>query len=214
MRTGFDQLAKDACKEILSSGAKVEIEVSIAPDPQRIDLVFEPDPDKLDALTPFGLMARIAREGPTTRDTLLLRILGRGKVFTQAMAELAALPNGELERELVLPIVLRLREALPYPPQTPDDQEFFMTAQNIVEQIRLEGQLEGWREGQLEGRREGQREGRQEGASQTLLRVVRARFDRIDSAIEKRILSASNDELDRWAVRFVTAQRIEDLFDI
>jgi hypothetical protein len=51
----------------------------------------------------------VVSELPVTRDTLLLRLLGAGRVLNQAIAELKALQAEAPERTLALPILLRLR---------------------------------------------------------------------------------------------------------
>src|SRR6185312_5468360 len=51
----------------------------------------------------------VVRELPKTRDPLLLRLLGAGKVFREALAELAALPPEARESVLVRPVLLRYR---------------------------------------------------------------------------------------------------------
>src|SRR3954468_10206764 len=72
---------------------------------------------------------------PVTRDTLLLRLLGAGRVLKQAIAELKALRAEAPERTLALPILLRLRLEVPADSakRTSDDQEFLMNTQDIVE---------------------------------------------------------------------------------
>jgi len=64
MRTPFDRFAKEACSAILERAARVETEAEVSADVQFVDLVYEPDPTKPAALEPFGLVARIVKEGP------------------------------------------------------------------------------------------------------------------------------------------------------
>ena len=91
----------------------------------------------------------VVSELPVVRDTLLLRLLGAGRVLKQAIAELKALEGEAPERTLALPILLRLRLEIPADPvkQTNDDQEFLMNTQDIVETWRPEAIQEGVEQG-------------------------------------------------------------------
>jgi hypothetical protein len=66
MKHAFDRLAKDWTRAMLAqAGGKLLAEYEVAPDAQRVDFLFEPSSETtLDALEPFGLMQRIALEGP------------------------------------------------------------------------------------------------------------------------------------------------------
>src|SRR4051794_28001674 len=77
----------------------------------------------------------VMSELPVARDTLLLRLLGAGRVLKHAIAELKALQAEAPERTLALPVLLRLRLEVPSDPanRTSDDQEFLMNTQDIVE---------------------------------------------------------------------------------
>ncbi|MEO7732519.1 MAG: hypothetical protein ABIY55_16240 [Kofleriaceae bacterium] len=91
----------------------------------------------------------VVNELPVSRDTLLLRLLGAGTVLKQAIVELKALAEEDPERALALPILLRLRLAVPSDPakQTSDDQEFLMDTQDIVDTWRREAVQEGLERG-------------------------------------------------------------------
>jgi hypothetical protein len=64
VRTRYDQFAKETLTAVLSHAGHVETEVEVAAEAQYVDLVCEPDPARLDALAPFGLLGRMVREGP------------------------------------------------------------------------------------------------------------------------------------------------------
>jgi hypothetical protein len=98
----------------------------------------------------------VVNELPVSRDTLLLRLLGAGSVLKQAILELQALQAEAPERALALPILLRLRLAVPSDPakQTDDDQEFLMDTQDIVETWRREAIQEGVEKGVKQGVKE------------------------------------------------------------
>lgn len=112
----------------------------------------------------------VVSELPVERSTLLLRLLGAKAVLRRAMAELEALPEDAPERLLALPILLRLRLAIPTNPaeQTSDDQEFLMQTQDIVESWR--------REAVQEGVEKGVKQGLERGVVCSLIDLYEARF--------------------------------------
>jgi hypothetical protein len=117
----------------------------------------------------------VVSELPVTRDTLLLRLLGAGRVLSQAIAELKALQAEAPERTLALPILLRLRLEIPTDPakRTNDDQEFLMNTQDIVET---------WR-----------REAIQEGVARSLVHVYEARFGAMPEEL-RAVIEDTHDE--------------------
>jgi hypothetical protein len=136
----------------------------------------------------------VVNELPVTRDTLLVRLLGAGSVLKQAIAELQSLPAEAPERRLALPVLLRLRLAVPTDPaqQTSDDQEFLMNTQDIVET---------WR-----------REAIHEGERKLLLRQLRRRFGaEVDGETERRVAAASAEQVEVWAERVLSAATLNDL---
>jgi hypothetical protein len=84
-------------------------------------------------LTRTSLVA--VSELPETRDTLLVRLWGAGRTLARAIAELRGLPADAPERLLAMPILLRLRLEVPADRarRSPDDEEFVMSTQDIVE---------------------------------------------------------------------------------
>jgi hypothetical protein len=149
----------------------------------------------------------VVSELPVARDTLLLRLLGAGAVLKQAIAELEALPAEAPERTLALPILLRLRLAVPSDAakQTSDDQEFLMSTQDIVEIWRQEAIQEGVRQGVKEGLEQGERK--------LLLRQLRRRFGKqVDGEIERRLEGASAEQIEVWAERVLSARTLAELF--
>ncbi|MBX3227616.1 MAG: hypothetical protein KIT84_14775 [Labilithrix sp.] len=61
-RTPFDKFAKLMWSALLARAGKVETEEEVAPDSQSIDLTFEPDATRLEALRRFGLVGRMFHE--------------------------------------------------------------------------------------------------------------------------------------------------------
>jgi hypothetical protein len=157
----------------------------------------------------------VVSELPVTRDTLLVRLLGAGRVLRQAIADLKALEPDALERRLALPILVRLCLAVPADPtqRTTDDQEFLMDTEDIVEAWRQEAIREGFQQGERTGFQQGERTGFQQGERAVLLRQLRRRFGTsVDSAIELRVAVASAEQIELWTERVLSAATLAELF--
>jgi hypothetical protein len=79
---------------------------------------------------------------------------------------------------------------------------------STYDQLIAQGRLEGIAKGRAEGRAEGKAEGKAE----TVLRLLRHRFGDIPAAIERRVASATIDELDRWADRILDVPTLDAVF--
>lgn len=80
----------------------------------------------------LGLL--VVSELPRTRGTLLLRLMGAGRVLKRAIGDLRGLPEAAPERHVALPVLLRLRLDVPPPDaRSADDQEFMMSTEDVVE---------------------------------------------------------------------------------
>jgi hypothetical protein len=142
----------------------------------------------------------VVSELPVTRDTLLLRLLGAGRVLQQAIAELKVLEAEAPERTLALPILVRLRLEIPADPakQTNDDQEFLMNTQDIVET---------WC-------REAIDEGRAKARADDVLTALRVRGIAVPEAARKRILAQSDlQRLERWLEKAIVATSLGEVLD-
>jgi hypothetical protein len=152
----------------------------------------------------------VVNELPVARDTLLLRLFGAGAVLKQAIAELQALSTEAPERALALPVLLRLRLAVPTDPakQTNDDQEFLMNTQDVVETWRREAIQEGI----AQGLEQGVRQGLEQGERKLLLRLLQRRFgNQVDREIEQRIAEAPAEQIEVWAERVLSASTLTEL---
>jgi len=122
----------------------------------------------------------VIRELPSTRETLLLRLMGAGNVLNRAIAEVLALPDAAPERTLALPLLVRLRlEIVEDPAQrTSDDVEFLMSTQDIVEAWKQQWIEEGMRQGIERGIAQGVERGIAQGVERGIERgIVRALVD-------------------------------------
>lgn len=142
---------------------------------------------------PPGLRVGIVvlRELRETRDTLLLRLFARGATLKRAMAELTALPPEAPEVQIMVPIMLRWRQAVPASPskQTSEEKEFLMTAQEAIKMWEQQ-------------RQRGIEEGREEGlapARHALLVLYEVRFGRVPKAVRARVEATTDpDTLMGW----------------
>jgi flagellar biosynthesis/type III secretory pathway protein FliH len=167
-------------------------------------------PPGLYQAAPFvHLSIAVVRELPTTRDTLLLRLLGAGRVLRQAIAELKMLPEDAREPLIALPILVRCRLEIPEDPaqRTDDDEEFLMSTQDI---------LEVWEQKVKEaGLRQGLRQGLQQGVEKGLQRSLIAAYETRFGAIRKDLRAAierTHDEatLDGW-LKVIVARSADEI---
>ncbi len=160
---------------------------------------------------------------PTTPETLWLRMLGRGKVQSQAIDELEALPVSHPFRQATLELLYTLRQNLAV--QTisePEDRELIMRLAPLYQQERELAKLEGKLEGRLEGKLEGRLEGKLEGQRQVVENLLRVRFGSVDAqlaAIIEAILALPPEEFTPLLVqlsrqdliaRFGNSQQLSD----
>jgi hypothetical protein len=116
----------------------------------------------------------VASELPETRFTLLVRLMGAGRTLKKAIAELKALSEDAPERVLALPILLRLRFEIAADPhdRTPDEQEVFMSTQDIMDSLLAQHHQQGLDE----GRKLGLDEGRDQGLAEAVITLYETRF--------------------------------------
>ena len=93
--------------------------------------------------------------------------------------------TSEPEADLVIEA---LREALP-----PEQQEDVMT---VGEALRLEGR----RQGKLEGKRE------------TLLTLIRTKFEQLSAETERRVAEGDEHALDRWTKAVLFASTLDEVW--
>jgi hypothetical protein len=74
------------------------------------------------------------------------------------------------------------------------------------------GRAEGKAEGELEGEARGKAEGRVEKQRQTLAKLIKLRLGEPDAGTLARLQAASEDELDLWTERILTAETLSELF--
>lgn len=101
----------------------------------------------------------VLRDLPETPDTLLLRLLGRGRTVQRALQELSALPVHHVLRARALPVMVAFRAPILQDLHRSGDMNALQQAQALyqewVQHERSAGHAEGLSEGRKEGRKEG-----------------------------------------------------------
>jgi hypothetical protein len=147
---------------------------------------------------PRGLHAGLVAvsELPRTRETLLLRLMGAGRVFREAVAELAALPPEARESALARPVLLRYRLEITQAPgkRTSEDEEFVMSTLDIVAEWEREKEANGFRRG------------RETGIIECLIDLYRARFGSMPEDLQRLVEATHDPETVRgWCTLLLTA---------
>ena len=166
----------------------------------------------------------VLSELPRTRQTLLLRLMGRDRVLAEALEDLRALPPAAQERCVALPLLLHFRFDVENHVQ--DEQamsaeiaEIKAWYQSFVEeQQRKERELrdaavkKALDDGVSQGISQGISQGVVKGERALLVRQLRARFGSVPSATNARIEAADATLVERWGDRVLTAQTLDEVF--
>ncbi|WP_295993750.1 transposase [Rugamonas sp.] len=75
-----------------------------------------------------------------------------------------------------------------------------------------EGHEKGLREGERKGERKGALKGAVDGKSKLLAHMLSVRFDYTVGYMRKRLAGATGEQLDRWAIRLLTAASLDEVF--
>ncbi len=153
--------------------------------------------------TLWGLALRVIvlSELPRTRATLLLRLLGSGRVLSEALSELSEMPEVAWERRVAMPLVVLFRLWIEEPATQQEEN--------------VSAEIQAWFEDyQQKLRAEGRNEGRNEGRARALLTVLRVRGVAVPDAARERILAQKDPEqLDRWLEKAALASSIAEVLD-
>ena len=154
----------------------------------------------------WGLEMRVVvlAELPRTRATLLLRLLGAGRLLREALADLAALPDDAWEKSIATPLLVHFRLGNDEPATNEEDD--------------VSAEIRAWFEDyqqklRAEERKEGRDEGRKEGERILLLRLLRARFGELPAAAVARVEAADVALLERWGERVLGAKTLAEVLD-
>jgi hypothetical protein len=154
----------------------------------------------------WGLALRVVvlSELPRTRGTLLLRLLGKDRIFHDALVDLARLPEDAWERSIAIPLLVQFQLNRIEHATTEED--------DVSTQFRSWGE-EYRHKLRDEGRSEGRNEGRSEGERSLLLRLLRVRFGELPPVAVARVEAASMVDIERWGERLFSARTLEEVLD-
>lgn len=140
----------------------------------------------------WGLALRIVvlSELLRTRETLLLRVLGTGRVLSEALADLALLPDDAWEKTIATPLLVHFRL---------EDKEHASNEEND-----MSAEIRAWFE-------DYQRKMRNEVERGVLLRQLRTKFGELPAATLGRIEAADRADLERWTERVLSAQTLAEV---
>jgi hypothetical protein len=210
----YGQLAKKIIDRAVGAHGtlRIEHEVPIA-DAQSGDVYFVPEPGKDAERALLGWLGRITCEpcllemlqrtpGPVDtrkRDTLLLRLLGRGRVLQEAVEDLKALPRDAPEREVAMPPLVALRFEVKEDPEADDEaRDFLMATRDLYEE---------W---EIRVKAEGRAEGKAEGLVSSLVAAYETRFGAMPQTLRKALAKVVDPALTSlWMGLFITASAKE-----
>ncbi|MEZ4309791.1 MAG: hypothetical protein R3F14_17275 [Polyangiaceae bacterium] len=159
----------------------------------------------------------VLSELPRRRDTLLLRLLGRGRVLQEAIADLKSLPEGAAERDIAQAPLVALRfEVTQDPHPDAEAREFLMETQDLYEQwearTRAEGRTEGMQQGRTEGMRQGRRDGVIEGILVSLGSLYESRFGPMPAPVREALArKVTAENVGEWMGFVLSATSPEDI---
>jgi predicted transposase YdaD len=145
---------------------------------------------------------------PLTEETLWLRLMARGKIQRQAIAELLALPanhpmrQNTIEQLAVLRIDLNVVQNL-----SKDERALAMNLSPVYEKWRQETLQEGRQEGELKGRQEG----RQEGERSLVLRLLSRRIGNLSPNVVSKVEALSLPQLELLGEALLDFTSVDDL---
>jgi hypothetical protein len=145
----------------------------------------------------WGLEMRvlILAELPRTRETLLLRLLGSGRLLRAALDDFAALPKDAWERSVATPILVHFRLASQGPSRDEEDD--------------VGAEITAWFE---DYQRRMKSEARAEEAAKGVLTVLRARGINVPDDARVRILGEKDpDLLGRWLEKSAVAGSVAEV---
>lgn len=119
----------------------------------------------------------VVQELPETRDTLTLRLMGRGATAARAALELGGLPHHSWEQRVLASLVVGLRKNVDAANRTghltEEEKEVLVTGEQML--VALE--KKAWKQGRQEGRQEGLAEG-QRRAAEVLAHMIERKIGR------------------------------------
>ncbi len=141
---------------------------------------------------------------PVTAETLLFRLMGKGRVQQSAMAEVAALPVEHPYRKSLLNLLVSYRMELAAKQDTEtDEQELVMQLSPLyleqLEAARLDGERQGEQIGELNGRQD------------LVLELLARRVGKISVEVERQVRSLSTDQIGSLGIALLDFESMGNL---
>jgi hypothetical protein len=147
-------------------------------------------------------------ELPRTPETLLLRLLGKGRMLREALDDLKALPDETWEKSIAEPLLLHFQ---------------LKAAESATgEEDEVSAEIQAWYEDyqrkqqklREDLREEAHKEGRAEEAARNVLTVLRARGVAVPKTARQHILAQKDPKrLERWLKRASVATSVAEVLD-
>jgi hypothetical protein len=163
------------------------------------------------AVRDLKLRVVVLAELPQTRQTLLLRLLGKGRVLLQALSDLERLSDDAWEKGIATPLLLHFH-FVTAASATNEEDEMSAEIQAWYEEYQQK-QKKSREEALRQGLEQGRKQGLNEGARSLLLRQLSARFGNLPAAVVSRIGAAGAKEIERWGERVLKAQTLDEVLD-
>jgi Domain of unknown function (DUF4351) len=150
----------------------------------------------------------VVHQLPVTAETLLFRLMGKGRVQQTAMAEVAALPVEHPYRQSLLDLLVSYRMELAAKQDAePEEQELVMQLSPLyLEQLEA-ARLDGERQGEQLGEQIGNLKGRQD----LVLKLLARRVGQISVTVERQVRSLSTEQLDFLGEALLDFEGMSDL---
>lgn len=146
----------------------------------------------------------VVHQLPATAETLLFRLMGRGRVQQTAMAEIADLPIEHPYRKSLLNLLVSYRMELAAKQDAePEEQELVMQ----LSPLYLE-QLEAAR---VDGERQGEQIGKLNGRQDLVLQLLARQVGKISAEVERQVRSLSSEQLGSLGEAILDFRSLGDL---
>lgn len=158
-------------------------------------------PGVYEAVAALRMRVIVLAELARTRETLLLRLLGAGRVLLEALADVFALPVDAWERNIVTPLLLHFGLASE-------------RAEAAAEESEMSAEIRAWYEEYQRKQAEAMQQARADEVARAVLTALRVRGIAVPEAARERILAEKDPErLQRWHERAIVASSASEVID-
>jgi hypothetical protein len=209
-RFPHDEFAKGFLESLLSPFGEVQTSFKISSEVREVDVYFQVD-RSIQLIPELGLLSPGCKTGiivihqlPKTSETLWFRLLGKEKIQSNAIAEVAALPTSHPCRQDALSwlgnlkVILEAREI-----REPEEEELMMQLSPLF--------LEKIQAAEQQGEVKGRQEGKTEQGQALVFRLLKRRVGSISIDLETQIKALPLTQLEELGEALLDFSQIEDL---